>query len=509
MKADEPNSEAKPEATPAEPKPEATIAEPKLEAATAEPKPEAEAKSPSGLTPQLIKRVHELYEELGREEVRAVLAWEKGVGETQKDETKAAASPEAAAAEPKPEAKPVEPKPEAKATEPRPGAKAAEPKPEPKAAEPKPEAKASKPKHEFRNKIIFTLSILGLLAALIAAWLFGRERKAQPPVFKPVSNPYDSAIYANGIIESDQSSGENINIYPEVSGPITKVLVREGQQVEAGTPLFTIDDSVQRPTAEQLRLQSEASLALLNELKAQPRKETLAIAVAQVGLAESNMKLARDQYDKDRASYDIDPKSISKNVLDTAQDAVSQAAAALDVAQKQYELTKAGAWSYDIDNQEKLYEALKQAYQAANALLAKYSVKAPGTGVVLAVNATTGSYVSSQGAYNPYTELFDPLVIMGAPQDYLAVRCYVDEILVSRLPSPWHIHAQMSIRGSYTNQVPLEFVRVQPYVSPKIELSNQRQEQVDLRVLPVIFRFQKKDAPVYPGQLVDVFIGQQ
>jgi len=66
----------------------------------------------------------------------------------------------------------------------------------------------------------------------------------------------------------------------------------------------------------------------------------------------------------------------------------------------------------------------------------------------------------------------------------------------------------MSIRGT-NNKVPLEFVRVQPYVSPKIELSNERQEQVDLRVLPVIFRFSKKDAPVYPGQLVDVFIGRQ
>ena len=229
------------------------------------------------------------------------------------------------------------------------------------------------------------------------------ERKAQPPVFKPVSNPYDSAIYANGIIESDQSSGENINIFPEVSGPITKVLVREGQQVSAGTPLFSIDDSVQRATTEQLKLQSEAALALLNELKAEPRPETLAIAVSQVGLAESNLKAARDQYDKDRASYDIDPKSISKNVLDTAEDAVNQAAAALDVARKQYELTKAGAWSYDITNQEKQYEALQQAYQAANALLLKYSVKAPIDGVVLAINAAVGSYESSQGAYNPYT----------------------------------------------------------------------------------------------------------
>ena len=63
-----------------------------------------------------------------------------------------------------------------------------------------------------------------------------------------------------------------------------------------------------------------------------------------------------------------------------------------------------------------------------------------------------------------------------------------------------HIRAQTV--GARTDiKVPLEFVRVQPYVSPKIELSNQRQEKVDLRVLPVIFRFRKQDVPtVYPGQ---------
>jgi HlyD family secretion protein len=504
MKENEPNPEAKPaepnpKATPAEPKPEATPAEGKPEAKT-EPASEAGAKKPSDLTPQLVQRVHELYAQLGREEVRAVLAWEKAEPKILEDETKA---------EPKPEVKAAEPMPNTNAAKPKAEAKAPEPKPEAKAAEPKPEAKATKPKPEYRNKIIFTLSILGVLAALVAAYRFGMERKAQPPVFKPVSNPYDSAIYANGIIESDQASGENINIFPEVSGPITQVLVREGQQVSAGTPLFSIDDSVQRATTEQLKSQSEAALAILDELKAEPRPETLAIAVSQVGLAESNLKAARDQYDKDRASYDMDPKSISKIVLDTAEDAVNQAAAALNVARKQYDLTKAGAWSYDITNQEKQYAAVQQAYLAANALLVKFSVKAPTNGVVLAINAALGSYESSQGAYNPTTQLFDPLVVMGAPQDHLEVRCYVDEILVSQLPSSFHVRAEMSIRGSYTNKVPLEFVRVQPYVSPKIELSNERQEQVDLRVLPVIFRFEKKDVPVYPGQLVDVYIGKE
>jgi HlyD family secretion protein len=116
-------------------------------------------------------------------------------------------------------------------------------------------------------------------------------------------------------------------------------------------------------------------------------------------------------------------------------------------------------------------------------------------------------YVSPQGVYDTYTQGQDPILLIGPPQEYLAVRCFVDEILVSRLPSAFHIRAQMSVRGSDI-KVPLEFVRVQPYVTPKIELSDERQEQVDLRVLPVIFRFRKQDAPVYPGQEVDVYIGQ-
>lgn len=361
----------------------------------------------------------------------------------------------------------------------------------------------------MRNSIVFTLAILGILAGLVAAYVFGIERKAQPPAFAPVSSPYATAIYANGIIESDQAGGTNINIYPDVSGPVTQVLVHEGQRVAAGTLLLHIDDTVQKAATEQLRLQAEAAQALLKELQAQPRAETLAIAKSQVDLAASNLKVASDQYDKRRASFEIDAKSISKDVLDTADNAVRQAAAALDVARRQYALTRAGAWSYDILNQRKQYEALEQSYNAAHAVLRKYTVKAQSDGVVMAVNTAVGSYVSPQGAYDAYTQGLDPAVVMSAAQDTLAVRCYVDEILVSRLPAPDRIQAQMSIRGTDV-KVPLEFVRVQPYVSPKIELSNQRQEKVDLRVLPVIFRFHMKSpAMAYPGQLVDVFIGQK
>ncbi len=358
----------------------------------------------------------------------------------------------------------------------------------------------------MRNRILFSLAIIGLIAGLVSAYLYGVEKKPQPPVFRPASNPYGKGIYANGIIESYQTSGANINIYPEVSGTIIKIPVSEGQYVRQGTPLIEIDDSVQRATAEQQKAQAAAARALLEELKAQPRKENLEIAKAQVEYAGASLKTAEDQLDKQRKSYEINPKSVSKIDLDNAVNAVKVATTNLAVVRRQYELTKAGAWIYDIRNQESLYNALTKAYMASSSLLAKYIIKAPADGTVLSINSAVGSYVSPQGTYDSYTQGFDPVLVMGSPQNYIGVRCYIDEILVHRLPPGSRMKAKMFIRGTDIS-IPLEFVRIQPYVSPKIELSNQRTERVDVRVLPVIFRFGKqKNLSLYPGQLVDVYI---
>jgi HlyD family secretion protein len=359
----------------------------------------------------------------------------------------------------------------------------------------------------MRNRAIFVLSAIGLILALVSAFISGQHPAAQRPVFNPAANPYAKGIYTDGIVESEQAEGQNINMYPEVSGPITQVMAAEGKNVHKGEPLLTIDDSVQRATAEQLRSQAEAARAMLEELKAEPRPENLDVVAAQVESARATLKNLQDELEKQERANVLFPGSVSRQVLDDARNAEKIAQANLDVAQKQYTLTKAGAWIYDIQNQEKQYEALCKAYAASAALLDKYTIRAPADGVVLTVQASVGSYVSPQGAYNSYTQGMDPLIVMGMPQDRLEVRAYVDEILVHRLPEPEKMDAQMFIRGSDIH-VPLTFARIQPYVSPKIELSDERQERVDVRVLPVIFRFEKpRDLNLYPGLLVDVYIG--
>ncbi|MBD1413734.1 biotin/lipoyl-binding protein [Burkholderia contaminans] len=347
----------------------------------------------------------------------------------------------------------------------------------------------------MKHRLVFVAAVLGFLASLVAAWVYSRQEPPQPPVFKPAANPYARGVYANGIVESEQPAGANVNVYPDVTGAVTRILVHDGDPVKAGDALLTIDDSVQRATA-----------ALLDELKAQPRREVLDVASAQTTAAQASLKLAQDQYDKQRHAYDIDPKAVSRDALDTAANAVRVAAANLDVVMRQYRLTKAGAWRYDVRNQEAQAVALRRAADAAAALLARYTLRAPADGTVLAMNAAVGSYLTSQGLYDTYTQGNAPVAVLGTPVDRLQVRCYIDEILIHQLPDLHALKAHMFVRGTSV-EADLQFVRVQPYVTPKIELSDQRTERVDVRVLPVIFRIvPNKAVRLFPGQIVDVYV---
>jgi HlyD family secretion protein len=359
----------------------------------------------------------------------------------------------------------------------------------------------------MKKTMVFIISAIGILGGIVTAIYSAMATPVLPPVFNPAANPYPSAIYAEGIIESVQSSGENINMYPEVPGTVKEILVTEGQQVRKGMPLLLIDPSVQKATTEQQKSAAQASHAMLEELKAEPRKENLDVAEAQVVSAQAALKTAEDELNKQETAYQIDSRSISKDALDSASNAAAVAQANLEVARKQRDLTKAGAWSFDIQNQERQYNALEKSYLASSALLSKYTLRAPTDGIVLTISTIVGNYVSPQGAYDSYTQGMNPVLVLGTPQTNLHVRCYVDEILVPRLAPPSKMKAQMTIRGTNV-KIPLNYVRMQPFVSPKIELSDERQERVDVRVLPIIFSFEKpQGVNLYPGELVDVYIG--
>lgn len=146
-------------------------------------------------------------------------------------------------------------------------------------------------------------------------------------------------------------------------------------------------------------------------------------------------------------------------------------------------------------------------YLSDLALLDKYVVKSPIDGTILRIASTVGDYATTSGTYETYTQGFIPTITMGIVTPYLQVRAYLDEILVPKLPEPTKFKAKLFIRGMNNKSIDLEFSYIQPYTISNIELSDQRNERVDVRVLPIVFKFKKPtDIRMYPGQLVDVYI---
>jgi hypothetical protein len=53
---------------------------------------------------------------------------------------------------------------------------------------------------------------------------------------------------------------------------------------------------------------------------------------------------------------------------------------------------------------------------------------------------------------------------------------------------------------------PLQYVRTEPDVIPKVLLTGDTTQRTDTRVLQVIYSFNPASLPLYVGQLMDVFI---
>lgn len=319
--------------------------------------------------------------------------------------------------------------------------------------------------------------------------------------------PYPKAVQAEGVIANDAPAGGVVDVFPEVSGVVASMLVKEGDTVAAGQPLFALDDTTQRATTESLHMQAEAARITLAKMKAPPRKEQVDVALAQVAQARAAVKAAEGQHRRLAKAAALDARAVSREALDIASDAVAQARAALAVSQRELDLLRAGPGAPDIANQKAQTDALDRAWASSKSLLDKYVVRAPIDGVVLTVSAPKGAYLAPLGVFDPATQNSLPAVVLAPKQAGLSVTAYVDQGKVDGLPTRGAFTATMVVRGSGA-RVPLEFVRAQTTLIPRPILTPQDKDR-DPRVLPILFRVPAASkARLYPGQIVDVYIRQ-
>ncbi|WP_295471232.1 efflux RND transporter periplasmic adaptor subunit [uncultured Pseudomonas sp.] len=112
------------------------------------------------------------------------------------------------------------------------------------------------------------LALTALLAIGASAWWLTRPAASpkQPPAPVPVKvislQSADVPLFVTGI--GTVQSLQSVVIRPQVDGILTKVQVKEGQQVKAGDLLATLDDRAIRAAVEQAKAQMAQSQAQLD-----------------------------------------------------------------------------------------------------------------------------------------------------------------------------------------------------------------------------------------------------
>jgi multidrug efflux pump subunit AcrA (membrane-fusion protein) len=299
----------------------------------------------------------------------------------------------------------------------------------------------------------FYLALAGIVGAVL---LVGKLRQTPPPptpVAPPTRSPFPYSVAASGIVEAVR---ENVKIGCVRAGLVRKVFVEVGSVAKKGDPLMLLDDREATAKLETARLQ-------LRSLQAAIETDRILVADAQ----DTYDRMARLERDK---------------------------VASIDEARRKEYLLKA-AVSRVIKQQADIELATAQV-KSAETDLEILTVRAPRDGTVLQLNIREGEYANT----NPS----DPLMIMGSTTR-LQVRADVDE-QNAPLVLP-HQKAVAYLKGTTDNPIPLQYVRIEPFILPKRSLTGDNSERVDTRVLQIILTFDRPESfAIYVGQQVDVFI---
>jgi len=344
----------------------------------------------------------------------------------------------------------------------------------------------------MKKKALFILAIIGILFGIYRVIVMSRTQPPPPPLYTPAASPFPASVAASGIIEALE---ENIEVQPQVAGLVNKIMVSRSQHVRYGDPLFHLDDRAQQAAVERLSSEVSAAEARLAFLRNLPRPEDVVPLERAVDKAGADLADWKGRLEKLEKSKSIDSGSISNDQLDQTRQQVKSQEANLAEAKARLAALKAGAWEYDIRQQEATLSAAKAALSEARQRLAWHVITAPRDGAILQINVRPGEWVSPGQSMAP--------VLMGRTYR-LQVRADVDEVNAVEVRAG--AKAIAYLRGYTDKYIPLDFERIDPYAVPKQQLTGDNRERVDVRVLQVIYSFKIPDFPVYPGQQVDVFI---
>jgi HlyD family secretion protein len=353
----------------------------------------------------------------------------------------------------------------------------------------------------FRKWILPALAVAMLIFGIAHAFYIQTPEPESPPPVPPPTTPFGDTVAAEAIVEPnyEASTTSAISIGSQLSGVVTKLPIHIGQTVKAGDLLFELDKRATEADLKVKQSQVVQAQMSLRELELQPRPETVPPSEALVVAADATSKQQKDEYDRTKGAFA--KGAATPEQLISAEQTYYNGVAQLAQAKANLLLLKAGAWEADKAVQRAAVDAAKAQVDQDKVNLELMDVRAPIDGTILQINIRPGEYVSIAGN--------QALITMGNLEP-LHVRVNVDEEDIPRLKLTGPARAK--IRGDVSQEeIPMYFVRAEPYVVPKVSLTGLNTERVDTRVVQLIYAINPqhklvKDKKVFIGQLVDVWI---
>jgi len=186
--------------------------------------------------------------------------------------------------------------------------------------------------------------------------------------------------------------GDFVFVGPDEAGRVETLAVREGDQVAAGAPLFSVEADLQTADVHTTAAQvSEARARLARLEAAQQRREEIAVLEAQEQRAQAMLALSTSELERQQS---LSMRGVAAQAqLDQAKANFNRDTAALEEVRRQIAVARLSAREEDIAGARQTLAAAEARRSSAETKLARRKLSSPVSGAVQQVYYRPGEMV--------------------------------------------------------------------------------------------------------------------
>jgi len=320
------------------------------------------------------------------------------------------------------------------------------------------------------KRILIAILILAVVVGLLLYLFEWDKRKGE------------DFIKVSGNIEATE-----VNVGFKIAGRIVSRPVEEGDWVEKGKVIATLDDEDLRQRRDAARATLNSTRARLDKLLAGSRPEEIREAEAALHQAQFDLENKEANYERMKALYGR--QVIPKELFDNAEAGFRIARASVQRATENYKLVKEGPRKEDIEDARAQVEQARASLKLAETQLSYAVIYAPLSGVVLVKSGEVGEVV------NPGTS-----VVTMADIENVWLKAYIPETELSRVKWGQEVEVTTDLQPQKRYKGRISFISSQAEFTPK-------QIQTEKERVTLVYRIKvdlpNPDRELKPGMPAD------